>query len=88
MLTLMPSIGVGLVGSLVIAIALAADWYIWKFRYWVSSASTVPSARDNIVIHVSSASGRELVVSCAPGRSEHPHCATTESEWLNVREWG
>ena len=51
MLTLMPSIGVGLVGSLVIAIALAADWYIWRFRYWVSSASTAPSARDNLVIH-------------------------------------
>jgi hypothetical protein len=87
MLTFMPSMGVGLVGSLLTAIALAADWYIWKFRYWASSASSAPSAKDKSVIHASSASGRELVVSPAPGRPEHPHRATTESEWLNVGEW-
>jgi hypothetical protein len=61
MLTLMPSIGVGLAGSLVIAIALAADWYIWRFRYWMSGASTAPSAKHENVIHMSSACSRDLV---------------------------
>jgi hypothetical protein len=90
MSTLMPSIGVGLVGSLVVAMALAADWYIWKFRYWLSSASTVPPARDESVIHVSSASGRELVLSLAPeaAHGNMPAVQTVESECLSAREEG
>lgn len=71
MLTLIPPMGVGLLGSLLTAIALAADWYIWRFRYWVSKPSTALSATNKSVIHVSMASGREFVAShtrkSAPG---------------------
>ncbi len=36
MLTLMPSMSVGLVGGALTAILLAVDWYIWDLRYWIS----------------------------------------------------
>ena len=65
MLTLLPAMGVGIVGSLVTAIVLAADWYVWDFRYRISQQSVsqvAPSPGDNNVIYVPSASGREVIV--------------------------
>jgi len=36
MLIWLPSMCVGFTGVLVTAILLAADWYIWDPRYWIS----------------------------------------------------
>jgi hypothetical protein len=87
MLTLVPSIGVGFVGSLLIAIALVADWYIWKFRYWMSSGPLSPPPRGKNVIHVPSASGRELFVNCAWDQvgTEIPSVHQAERESPDIR---
>jgi hypothetical protein len=65
MLMLPPSMGVGIVGSLVTAIVLAADWYVWDFRYRISQQNVSQGDRspgDKNVIYVPNASGREVVV--------------------------
>jgi hypothetical protein len=36
MFTLMPSMYAGVIGGALTAVLLAADWYIWELRYWVS----------------------------------------------------
>jgi hypothetical protein len=69
MLTLMPSMSVGLIGSVLTAIALTADWYIWAFRYRISrlrGPELGPPADGKDVIHVPSASGREPVLNPVP----------------------
>src|SRR5260370_31341938 len=89
MLTLMPSMSVGLVGGVLTAILLAVDWYIWDFRYWISrqrAPELAPPADGKDVIHVPSASGRELVVTLAP---QSPDWNTlpvhqVEGEWPDV----
>ena len=90
MLTLIPSMGVGSVGSLLTATALAADWYIWKFRYWMSSGPVSPPPGDKDVIHVPSASGRELFVNCAPEWVDRELLSVhqAERELLDIREQG
>ena len=66
MLALLPSIGVGFVGSLLTAIALTADWYIWKVRYRISRGPAAPPPDRKNMIQVPSNSGREVVVHSLP----------------------
>src|SRR5262245_36534175 len=69
MMSLLPSIGVGMIGSVLTAHVLAADWFIWDFRYWISrrrGPELDPPADGQDVIHVPRASGRELVVNLEP----------------------
>jgi hypothetical protein len=66
MFTLMPTMGVGYVGALITTIAMAADWYIWKFRYRISRRPLAAPPKNEDVIHASSASGRELLLIPAP----------------------
>ncbi len=74
MLMLIPSMYVGLIGIGLTAILLAADWYIWDSRYWISQ-QCAPELVQSIVangkkaIHVP-ASGRELVATLAPPSPE------------------
>jgi hypothetical protein len=90
MLTLIRSMGAGFVGSLLTATALAADWYIWKFSYWMSSGPVSPPTGGKNVIHVPSASGRELLVHCAPQwvDSELLSVHQAERELPDIREQG
>lgn len=90
MLTLMPSMSVGLGGSVLIAIALTADWYIWAFRYRIArllGPELGPPADGKDLIHVPSASGRELVVNLAAQWLDRyvPPIHQVESEWLDPR---
>jgi hypothetical protein len=69
MLSFLLSMGVGLVGSVLTAIVLAADWFIWDLRYRISrqrGPQLDPPGKGRDVIHVPSASGRELIVNCNP----------------------
>ena len=82
---LMPSIGVGLAGIVLTAILLAADWYVWDSRHRSSrrpAAEPVHGllAESKQILHVPSASGRELIATLAPqptdrslGSFEHVH---------------
>jgi hypothetical protein len=82
---LMPSMWVGLAGILLTAILLAADWYIWDSRHQVSQRLAAepahrPVAEGKQILHVPSASGRELIATLAPqppewnvGSLEHDH---------------
>jgi hypothetical protein len=90
MLMLLPSIGVGSVGSLITAIALAADWYIWKFRYRISSGPVATRPGNNDISHVPSVSGREFFVSCAPEQvgTDIPSVHQTERELFDIGEQG
>ena len=90
MLTLLPSMGAGSAAILITAITLAADWYIWKFRYWMSSGPVSPPPGRTSVIHVPSASGRELFVNCAPEQvgTEMVSVHQAERELLDIREQG
>jgi hypothetical protein len=68
MLMLMPSMTAGFVEALVTAVALAADWYIWDSRRRLSSRRRLElaaPAQGKEIIHLSSASGREVVVTPA-----------------------
>jgi hypothetical protein len=68
---LMPSILVGLVGIVLAASLLAADWYIWDFRHRISQPGVSKFARrmpadGKRIIHARSASGRGLCATFAP----------------------
>jgi hypothetical protein len=63
MLTFLPSMFAALVGIVFTAILLAAEWYIWDFRYGLFPQRAPEIANS---IHVQSASGREVVVIPAP----------------------
>jgi hypothetical protein len=68
---LMPSIWVGLAGVVLTAILLAADWYIWDSRRQVSQRLAAQPAHCLVaegkqILHVPSASGRELIATLAP----------------------
>ncbi len=70
MLTLIPWIFGGLIGIVVTAILLAAEWYIWDPRYRIAAQITpglarVRTADHEDVILVPSASGRDVVVTLA-----------------------
>ena len=70
MLTLIPWMFVGLLGIVVTAILLAAEWYIWGSRYRMSAQlalrpAGVRTSNDEDVIQVPSASGRQMVVTLA-----------------------
>ncbi len=87
MLPLLPSMGVGLVGSVLTAIVLAADWYIWDFRYRISrrrGPELDPPGDSKDVIHVPSASGRELVVNLQSVERKIPPVDQVEAEWLDL----
>jgi hypothetical protein len=77
MLLWMPSMCVGLTGVLVTGILLAADWYIWDSRYWISQQCAPELAPSKVADgtgsnRVSSASGRELVTTL-PAPSPQPN---------------
>ena len=70
MLTLIPWMFAGLIGIVVTAILLAAEWYIWDSRYTMSAQlapalARVHTAHHEEVIQVPSASGRDVVVTLA-----------------------
>lgn len=90
MLTLMPSIWVGLAGIALTAILLAADWYIWDFRYWTFGRRAVElapirAADGREVIHVPGAFGREVVVVLAPRSADRITLPLhrVEGEWMD-----
>jgi hypothetical protein len=90
MLNLVSSIRVGFVGTLLTAVLLAADWYIWKLRYQMSRRPVTPPPDGDGVMHLPSASGRELVVTYAPeapAPDTHP-VHQIESECVNVQQQG
>ena len=85
-MSLLPSIGVGMVGSALTAIVLAADWFIWDFRYRISrrcGPELDPPGNAQDVIHVPSTSGRELVVNL-PVERTMPPVHRVEAEWLDL----
>ena len=87
MMSLLPSIGVGMVGSALTALVLAADWFIWDFRYRISrrrGPELDPPEDGQDVIHVPSASGRELVVNLEPVERPMPPVHRVEAEWLDI----
>jgi hypothetical protein len=89
MFTLMPSMGVGFMGSLLTAIAMAADWYIWNFRYRLWRTPLAPPLKGRAdVIHVPGASGRELVVNPAPQSADWDVASLhqVDREWLDALE--
>jgi hypothetical protein len=65
---LMPSIGAGLVGIVLTAVLLAADWYIWDFRHRIRTPELARHLAVNgkQIFHIRSVSGRELVGIPAP----------------------
>jgi hypothetical protein len=93
MFALIPSMSVGLVGSVLTATALAADWYIWDFRYRLfrqRGPELSPPTDGMEVIHVSSTSGRELVVGLAPQSLDRnvPPVHQVEGEWPDFQGQG
>jgi hypothetical protein len=85
MLSLLPSMGVGLVGGALTAIVLAADWYIWDFRYRISlRRGPELDSLGNARIHVPCASGRELVVNLQSVERKIPSVPQVEAEWLDL----
>jgi hypothetical protein len=87
MMSLLPSIGVGMAGSALTALVLAADWFIWDFRYRISrrrGPELDPPEDGQDVIHVPSASGRELVVNLEPVERPMPPVHRVEAEWLDI----
>ena len=89
MLSFLPSMGAGLGGSLLTTIVLAADWFIWDFRYRISrrrGPESDPSGDGRDVILVPSASGREVVVNLVAqsveGKIQPVH--QVEAEWLDL----
>jgi hypothetical protein len=75
-----PSMWVGLAGIGCTLILLAADWYIWDPRYRISQryaprGAGQAVADDKDLIHVPSASGRELVATLA---AQSPNCSVAE----------
>jgi hypothetical protein len=86
MVTLMPSACVGIVGIVVTAILMAANRYIWDFRYWAArqrASALGRTAHTERLIHLPSASGRELVVNLAGPSPEQtaPPRPPVENEW-------
>ena len=70
MLTLIPRMFGGLIGIVVAAILLTAEWYIWGTRYRMSAQlapglAGVHTAHHEDVLLVPSASGRDVVVTLA-----------------------
>jgi hypothetical protein len=88
MFTMIPSMGVGFTGSLLTAIAMAADWYIWNFRYRMRRGLLAPPPDGRHVIHLPSASGRELVINPAPQSADWdvPNLHQIDREWLEALE--
>ena len=87
MLSFLPSIGVGFVGSMLTVIVLAADWFIWDFRYRISrlrGPELGPPGDGKDVIHVPSPSGSELVVNLEPVERKMPPVHQVEAEWLDL----
>jgi len=87
MLSLTPSMCAGVVGSMLTTLALAADWYIWGFRYRIFAEPELTSpAGDRDVIQVPSALGRKLLVNRAPQSldSNIPPAHQVEGEWLDL----
>jgi hypothetical protein len=79
--------GVGLVGSVITTIVLAADWFIWDLRYRISrerGPEVEPPGDAEDVIHVSSASGRELVVNLQSVEPKIPPVHQVEGEWRDL----
>jgi len=62
--TLIPSSGARFVGSLLITITItiAAAWYIWRYCRRMFWNLLAPPPNGKNIIHMPSASGRELVV--------------------------
>lgn len=92
MLTLIPWMFAGLIGIVVTAILLAAEWYIWDSRYTMSAQlapglARVHTAHHEEVIQVPSASGRDVVVTLAAQLADrnslavHQVKAETTSPW-------
>jgi len=92
MLTLIPSMFVGSVGVVLTAILLAADWYIWNFRYWIfrkRASELVTPAEGKDIIYVPSASGRELVTLAPQSLDRNtPPLHPVEGEWPNLGAQG
>jgi hypothetical protein len=77
---LVPSIWVGLAGIALTAILLAADWYIWDSRHRVSQPLAAEPAHRLVaegkqMLHVPSASGRELIATLAPQPGSERPCS-------------
>ena len=67
---LIPSMWVGLAGTVLAVILMAADWQIWEFRYRISRQRQSGLADRMVadsrhIFHVPSASGREMVATLA-----------------------
>ena len=93
MLTLIPWMYAGLIGIVVTAILAAAAWYIWDPRYRIAEQLSHGPAQGYTayheeVIQVSSASGRDVVVTLAaplPDRNSlpvHRMMAETTGDWV------
>jgi hypothetical protein len=79
----------GLVGSVLTALAMAADWYIWDFRYRIfRRPELAPPADGRRIVDVPSSYPRELVVNRAPQSLDRviPQVHQVEGEWLDL--WG
>lgn len=87
MVSFLPSMGVGFAGGMITTIVLAADWFIWNFRYRISrlrGPDLGPPGDGKDVIHLPSASGRELVVNLEPVERKMPPVHRVKAEWLDL----